>query len=185
MKKTLIITIATLMLATVTTTIAGPLGFHTRVQEEESIQLIRQHYATINRSAAKYRKVRKELSGFSAEGGQLIAYFNGQNLMKIGATFYGESGRASEEYYYWDGKLIFVLRTDFAYNKPLSGKVVRTELSRFYFNDDRLIRWVDAGGKQVGAGASEFGEKQKDYLDSSIQFAEGARSNKTTIESND
>jgi hypothetical protein len=151
-------------------------------QVEDPIASIRQHYAEINRSAARYKKVKKELSGFSTEGGQLIAYFHGPNLMKIGAIFYGESGKAAEEYYYWDGKLIFVLRTDYAYTKPFSGKVARTEVSRFYFNDDKLIRWIDESGKQVTSGSSEYAEKQKEYLDNSKLFTEGARSNKATIE---
>jgi len=43
-------------------------------QTEDSIQSIRQRYDTINRDTARYRKVKKELSGFSAEGGQLTAY---------------------------------------------------------------------------------------------------------------
>jgi hypothetical protein len=176
--------VAALLFAAVITSIAGPLAFTTNAQDDASIQKIRQHYATINRSTAKYRKVKKELSGFSAEGGQMIAYFDGQNLMKIDAKFFGESGRAAEEYYFWDGKIIFVLRTDYAYSKPFSGKVVRTEVSRFYFDNDKLIRWLDPAGKQVASTTSEFAEKQKDYLDSSKQFSEGARSSKTTIESN-
>ncbi len=112
----------------------------------------------------------------------LVAYFDGPNIMKISATFYGESGKAAEEYYYWDGKLIFILRTDYAYSKPLSGKVVRTELSRFYFSNHKLIRWLDENQKQVAPKASACADKQKEYLDNSRLFTEGARSKKTTIE---
>jgi hypothetical protein len=179
MKKHATITIATLWFTAFLASIAGSPA--AAAQDNASIQAIRQHTATINRSAAKYRKVKKDLSGFSAEGGQMIAYFDGPNVTKIAARFYGESGRASEEYYYWDGRLIFVLRTDYGYSKPSSGKVMRTEVSRFYFNDDKLIRWIDEGGKQVAPLTSEFAAKQKDYLDSSRQFTEGARSSRTTI----
>jgi hypothetical protein len=105
-------------------------------------------------------------------------------INRSAATFYGESGKAAEEYYYWDGKVIFVLRTDYRYNKPLSGRVVRTTVDRFYFSDDKLIRWIDENGKQVAADTSEYQDKQKEYLDSSKQFTEGARSKKSTIESN-
>jgi hypothetical protein len=104
--------------------------------------------------------------------------------MKIAATFYGEIGKASEEYYFWDNKLIFVLRTDSRYNKPLSGKVVRTTGDRFYFSNDKLIRWIDENGKQVASDTSEYQDKQKEYLDTSKQFTEGARSKNSTIESN-
>ena len=156
----------------------------TTAQATDPIQSIRQHYAQINRSVARYKRVKKDLAGFSTEGGQMIAYFDGPNIMKIAATFYGESGKASEEYYYWDGKVIFVLRTDYRYNKPLSGKVVKTTESRFYFNDDKLIRWIDESGKQIASDTSEYAEKQKEHLENSKQFTKGARSKNPTIESN-
>lgn len=155
-----------------------------KAQTEDPISSIRQHYAQINRNAARYRKVRKDLAGFSAEGGTLVAYLDGPNIMKIAATFYGESGRTYEEYYYWDGKLIFVLRKESTYNKPLSGKVIRTSENRFYFKDDQMIRWIDEAGKQATSGTSEYLEKQKEYLDSSKQLIAGTRSAKRTIESN-
>ena len=184
MKTILTVLISGILIAAVSNRNIAALSFVTRSQAEESIASIRQHYAQINRSAAKYKKVKKELSGFSAEGGVLVAYFDGSAIMKIAATFYGESGKAAEEYYYWGGKLIFVLRTDSRYNKPLSGKVVKTTVDRFYFNDDKLIRWIDENGKQVASDTSEYADKQKEYLDSSKQFTEGARSRKATIESN-
>ena len=154
-----------------------------KAQAEDPIASIRRNYAEINRSTVKYKKVKKELSGFSTEGGELVAYFDGTRIMKIVTMFYGEIGKASEEYYYRDGKLIFVLRTDYRYNKPLSGNVVRITLNRFYFSNHRLIRWVDERGKQVAYETSEYSEKQKDYLDNSKQFTEGARSKNSTIES--
>ena len=182
MKRILIIAVATILFSAVLTNIH--LSFAATPQIDESISSIRQHYAEINRSAPRYKKVKKELSGFSAEGGQLVAYFDGPSIMKIATTFYGETGKATEDYYYWDGKLIFVFRTDFRYNKPLSGKVVSTKENRFYFNADRLIRWVDVNAKQVASDTTEYQEKQKEFLQNSRQFTEGARSSKPTIEGN-
>ena len=152
-------------------------------QSADPIASIREHYAQINRSAPLYKKVKKELSGFSAEGGELLAYFHGPSVMKIVATFLGESGKASEEYYFWDGQLIFVLRKDFQYSKPLSGKVIRTTENRFYFSSGKLIRWIDENAKEVAAEAPTYQEKQKEYLESSKQFSDGARSKNPTIES--
>ncbi len=91
-------------------------------QSNDAIESIRQHYASINRNAARYRRVKKNLTGFSAEGGELVAYLHGPSAVKMVATFFGETGRSVEEYYFWDGKLIFVLSTDNRYDKPLSGK---------------------------------------------------------------
>lgn len=149
---------------------------------KDPIQTIREQYATINKSVKKYKSVKKKLSGLSAEGGELVAYFDGPKIMKIVATHYGESGKAVEEYYYWDDRLIFVFRKDSIYDKPMSGKVARTEENRFYFGNDRLIRWVDENAKQVASDNSEYLEKEKDYLKSSKEFTDGARSKKPTIE---
>jgi hypothetical protein len=153
-------------------------------QTEDPIASIRQHYAEINRNVAKYRKVKKDLSGFSAEGGTLVGYFYGSGIYKIAATFYGETGRSYEEYYYSDNKLIFILRRESTYSKPLSGKIIRTIENRFYFKDGQMIRWIDENGKQPAANTTEYTDKQKEYLNSSKQFAEGARSKNPTIESN-
>jgi hypothetical protein len=184
MRRILAIAVGTILVSAVLANIAGPLSAGASPQTEDPIASIRRHYAEINRNAAKYKKVKKALSGFSAEGGELVAYFDGPGIVKMVATFYGETGKAGEEYYYQDGKLIFVLRTDYRYNKPLSGKIVRTTLNRFYFSNDKLIRWIDENGKQVASETSVYSEKQKEYLDNSKQLTAGARSQKGTIESN-
>ena len=151
-------------------------------QTTDAIESIRQHYANINQKVARYRRVKKSLSGYSAEGGELLAYFHGPTVMKMVATFFGETGRAVEEYYFWNGQLIFVLNTDNRYDKPF-GKVVRKIENRFYFKEDKMIRWIGENGKEVATDSAEFAGKQADYLKMSKQFVDGAQSQRTTIES--
>lgn len=151
-------------------------------QEKDSISSIRQRYATINKSLAKYKLVKKELSGFSTEGGELIAYFDGPAIVKIAATYQGETGSSFEEFYYWKGKLIFVFRKQDTYDEPMSGKVVKTRENRFYFSNDELIRWINENANEVAPGNSKYPETQTHYLTSSKRFTEGARSQKSTIE---
>jgi hypothetical protein len=158
-------------------------GHAARAPQADPIETIRQHYASINKSVPLYRRVKKELSGFSGEGGQLIAYFHGPSVMKMVATFFGETGKAVEEYYFWNGKLIFVFSTDNRYDKPLSGKVARKTESRFYFKDDKLIKWLGGDGKEVAPDSTEYAGKQADYLKIAKQLAEGANSTIKTIES--
>ena len=157
--------------------------FPAHAQTDDPIKTIREQYAKINKDASGYKSVKKELSGFSAEGGELVAYFDGPKVMKIVANHFGEGGKAVEEYYYWDDRLIFVFRKDSIYDKPMSGKVARTAENRFYFSNDRLVRWIDENSKQVEPGGSEYLGKEKDYLQSSKEFADGARSEKPKIES--
>jgi len=151
-------------------------------QTADPIQAIRQQYAAINKGVRRYKRVKKELSGFSLEGGEMIAYFDGPAIVKIVATHYGEGGRASEEYYYANGKLIFVFRKDYRYDRPLSGKVVTTQENRFYFHNDGLVRWIDEMGKPVPPGMAEFPLKEEEYREESRKFLEGARSKNATIE---
>ena len=177
--KSILLTIVVLTLSTL------PAKAGSRVsnpQANDSVEPIRQHYASINKEAAHYRRVKKNLLGFSAEGGELVAYFHGPTIMKMVATFFGETGRSIEEYYFWNEKLIFVFQTESRYDKPF-GKVVRKIENRFYFKDDKLIRWLDENGKEVAPDSAEYASKQADYLKTSKQFVEGAKSKAAMIES--
>jgi hypothetical protein len=150
-------------------------------EKEEPILSIRRQYASINRSLKKYRVVKKDLSGFSTEGGELTAYFDGAAIVKIAVINYGETNNFFEEFYYSKEKLIFVYRKQEIYDKPMS-KVSKRKENRFYFNDDKLIRWVDENGKQVAPGNSLYPERRTHYLNISRLFIEGARSLTPMIE---
>lgn len=150
--------------------------------ETAAVQSIRRQYAAITKRAGRYKKVSKQLSGFSLEGGELIAYLDGPAVVKIVANHYGEGGRTREEYYYSNGKLIFVFQKESRYDRPLSGKVVRTSENRFYFENDRLIRWLGEDGKPVASGGAEYQEKQNEFLETSRKFVDAARSKASTIE---
>ncbi len=151
-------------------------------QTDAPISTIRARYAAINKRAARYKKVKKQLSGFSLEGGELVAYLDGTSIVKMVATHYGEMGRSSEEYYYSTGKLIFVLHKTFHYDKPM-GKVLRSLENRYYFNNDELIRWIDGDGKQADTTSEVARSSQKNLLENSVLFLAGARSKNRTIES--
>lgn len=131
--------------------------------DEAAITRIRQRYATINGAVAQYRKTERILDGLSTEGGNLVAFYDGATLRKLVATYFGESGRATEEYYLWDDQVFFVFRTDETYDEPF-GKVVTSAESRYYFVDNRMIRWIDPDGRQVPATDAEFTPRQNEQL---------------------
>jgi len=116
------------------------------------INAIRQRYAKVERELKQCRQVKRDLSGESAEGGELTGYYRRDSLRKLVAQFYGETGKAREEYYFWDGQLFFVLRTESRYTKPLSGVVKSKTEERFYFDGGRLIQSLGADKKQVRLG---------------------------------
>jgi hypothetical protein len=180
MKRILLITWAVFVVLTAGTNSVALIPRPDTSQTENSIASIRQRYTAINKSVRKYRRVKKELSGFSLEGGELTAYFSGPRIVKITAAYFGESGRATEEYYYSNEQLIFVFRRDYTYSEPMSGKVVDTKSNRFYFGSDRIIRWIDENGKAVSDSA--FQTKQQELLETSNKFLKAARSSERVIE---
>lgn len=149
----------------------------------DPIPSIRKQYAAINKRAGKYRKVKKELSGFSLEGGQLVAYFDGPSIVKIVANHYGESGRAVEEYYFVNEKLIFAFHQEYVYDRPLSGRVRHVFKNRLYFSNDQLVEWLNTEGKPFPNGIDDYRQKRDEYLETARKFLDGARSTAATIES--
>ena len=136
---------------------------------DKQVRVIRQRYAKVERELKQSRQVKRDLPGESAEGGELTGYFKKGSLRKLGAQFFGEGGRAREEYYFWEGELFFVLRTESHYTKPLSGVVKRKTEERFYFAGTKLIRWLgadreprvmdaeaEARGRELLAGAKKY-----------------------------
>ena len=181
MKKAVIVFVVSLFALSGPASVSGQASANIP-QGKESISSIRERYAAINKNLSKYRVVKKELSGFSTDGGELVANFAGESVVKIAATHQGETGRSLEAFYYRGGKLIFVFHRRETYDEPMSGKVSKTAEERFYFADGRLIRWLDNRGRAVAPGRGEYREAQARYLDSSRRFVEGALSPNSTIE---
>lgn len=138
----------------------GPLADST---VDEQVKIIRSRYDTVEKDLGRCKQAKRDLPGESTEGGELTAYFSDQSLRKLVAKFYGETGQAREEYYFWDDRLFFVLRVESRYNKPLSGKVKTKSEERFYFTDDVLIRWLDPRKREVPAGP-ELQQRGRDWL---------------------
>lgn len=112
----------------------------------QSIIDARTHYAQIERNLKNYKRIQTDFSGQSAEGGTFVVYFHQGVPRKIVAHFYGETGNLRDDYYFWNGRLFFVLETRVRYDKPL-GKEKRRVHERLYFADEKLIRWIDEKGK--------------------------------------
>lgn len=114
-------------------------------------------YAAVNAQARHSRRVERNLTGLSAEGGTLTGWFNGQKLSRLTARLYGETGQQTAEYSFWSGHLFFVLQTTRHYKQPLGahvlpgpeGAVAHVEQSRYYFQNGRLMRWLEGRQPQT------------------------------------
>lgn len=137
---------------------------------EEKIKAIRQRYAEVERELKQCRQVKRDVFGESAEGGELIGYFKDASLRKIRATFYGETGKALDEFYFSGDQLIFVLRTESRYTKPLSGVVKSKTEERFYFAEGKLIQWLGSDKKPMALGP-EAEERGREELAQARKFS--------------
>jgi hypothetical protein len=137
---------------------------------EQKIKTIRHHYAEVERELKQCRQVKRDLPGESAEGGELTGYFKDSSLQKLAAQFYGEGGKALEEYYFRDAQLFFVLRTESIYTQHLSGVVKSKTEERFYFADGKLIQWLGADTKPLAIG-DEARERGSELLAQAKKFS--------------
>jgi len=137
---------------------------------EAKIRAIRQRHAEVERGLKQCRQVKRDLPGESAEGGELTGYLKDTSLRKLSAQFYGESGKAHEEYYFWEGQLFFVLRTEWRYTMPLSGMVKSKTEERFYFADRKIVRWLDPQKKDCTASA-ERANRESELLASAKKYS--------------
>jgi hypothetical protein len=138
----------------------------------QTVAKARRNYGHIERNLEHFKRMETDLSGYSTEGGTLVAYFHDGAVRKLIARYFGEAGQATEEYYFAGGRLFFVLRTELRYDKPLSAAAenkrrVGTAASRLqtrsYFADGRLVRWVDQSGKARPAD-KEFTTQERETL---------------------
>jgi hypothetical protein len=137
---------------------------------EEKIKSIRAKHAEIEKPLKDCRQVKRDLPGESTEGGELTGYFDESNLRKLSAKFFGETGKALEEYYFAENQLIFVLRVESHYTKPMSGVTKNKTEQRFYFADGKLIRWLNPDNKDV-TGDAAAAERQRELLASAKKYS--------------
>ena len=100
-------------------------------------------------------------------------------------VFYGETGKAIEEYYVRNGRLIFMYRGLHRYNVPIYLTPERAKgigsdpfdpekttvaEERYYFHDSKMIRWVDIDKKEVSPDTNDFKEAETAVLNSFRMF---------------
>jgi hypothetical protein len=135
-----------------------------------AIARIRARFAEIEREAPAYRRTTHELQGFSLEGGKLEGFYRGSELRKLAAHHFGESGEATEEYYFSDGRPVFIYVVDMSYDELLSGRVAYRTEDRYYFDGGRLIRHVHA--RHPAGGGEEDAPSDPDTPEFLLRMAE-------------
>lgn len=129
----------------------------------QTVTNARRNYHRIEKSLKNYTRVETDLMGESTEGGKLTAYFAKSAARKISARYYGEMGQTLNEYYFWNGRLFFVLSTQMNYDKPF-GKVVSRKQNRYGFSGGKLARWIDENAKTRASSDKQFTFQEREVL---------------------
>jgi hypothetical protein len=132
--------------------------------EEEIVKDIRMHYAAVNSQTSWLESVEFESKGWGGSGEKVQAYLYEGEVRKITVTQPLKSGLHTEEYYFWLKRLIFCFTGKTA-NTGQSDNTPMTDVERYYFSHDKLIRWLDSSGQQVSPKEKRFQERQKDILE--------------------
>jgi hypothetical protein len=109
----------------------------------------------------------------SEEHGVVVGYFRDDEAKKVSTQHFGD-------YYFDDGMLIFVHSEDYVYNKPTTyteevalaandsdwydDKKTKLEINRYYFNDNKLIKWTGPGSNDVPVNIAEFTQREPTIL---------------------
>ena len=135
-----------------------------------------------------------QVFGLSAEGMEVVTYRDRtKNLRFLSIWNYGEMGKQYEEYYFVEEKLIFVFSESHNYNVPfyLTGEKAKevgsepfdpnktvVKEDRYYFNADKLIRWLDHKKNKIDPNSQDFKDTEKSILDFVEKILEEVKSAK-------
>jgi len=128
---------------------------------------IRAQVAAINKDAPKYTKTTKDVEDISLEGTQATYYLTGKDVRKITAKMYGETYKATGEFYYRNGELIFAFLNHSQYDTQIglgkAPKVIRVEEQRFYFTSGELIRLL-VGKKELKSADERYSQLKDEII---------------------
>src|SRR5580704_17513738 len=119
------------------------IGAGAPVDSTEAIILkIRKEYSRIKADSAKYQVVQQDVMDESTEGGEIVRYFDGKQMVELVATFYGETGNYVAEYYFSGTKLFFCYELRTIYTKLMSGVARKVDENRYYLDKLQMVRWL-------------------------------------------
>ena len=133
------------------------------------------HYTEINNKQNDYKQKRVD-DLTSAASGTITGYYRDEEVKKIVAEHFSDTCRTFTEYYFDEGMLIFIIQQNFVYNKPRTyteekamangdsvwydDKKTRLDISRFFFSNNKLIKWFKPDNKEVPSNTWAFTNKE-------------------------
>lgn len=137
-------------------------------QTDRQVAAIRSQVEAIDRAGDTFTKTVKNIDEISSAGTEATYYVSGDGLKKITAKIRGESYGATADLYYSGGQLIYAYqklqRYEAGTEKRPSPKTAKTEESRLYFAEGKMIRYT-IKKNHVGRTAAAFAEKENEVAD--------------------
>ncbi|MGM9477550.1 hypothetical protein ACS5PU_14035 [Pedobacter sp. GSP4] len=109
------------------------------------IRKIQSDFLSINKQLKFFKKKSRSASGMSAEGGEVVGYYDKGAIKKIHCVLYGETGKSESEYYFNSKGLFFFYEKDFFYDKPMylkDFKVKSVVEKRYYLYGNQVIKKI-------------------------------------------
>jgi len=114
----------------------------------------------------------------SVVNGKITGYYRDNEIKKVSWENYTDSCRTFTDYYFDDGMLLFIMKQNFVYNKPRTyteekakenndtvwydDKKTKMEINRYYFDKNKLIKWLNEDNTDVPVNTAEFINRQYD-----------------------
>jgi len=146
-------------------------------QADTAIARIRREYAEVNAMLPGCEHRTQDVSGESLEGGSMTVHRCGGAIRKIEVTYYGETGRATKEWYLSGERPFFLYVVDTRYDQPF-GRVAGRSEERVYWAGGRAIRWLDAGRARA-TGTAEAAERMGELREEIADLLDRARTGRT------
>ena len=151
-----------------------------RAQTEE-IKTIKEHFNYVETNIEKFELATSTTFEESTDGATIKKYSDNGQLVKIRIEYLEETGKLFREFYIDNKQLLFVFDQEFNYNMPYyfdakkakemgfdegyDPKKTKKSEHRYYFYNNKLIRWINPEGELLTADNSEWTAKQNYYLD--------------------
>jgi hypothetical protein len=143
--------------------------------EEELVTKIREQFKNTNANLNGYELLQKDIYTESTEGGLIKLYVSEGETVMMHCEFYGEGGNLMEEFYFWNGQLYFVYTVQELYDRPIymeGSQVSEKNENRYYFDNGKMIRWLDEKKQKVNITSEAFIKAEKEMLNESLRLME-------------
>jgi len=118
----------------------------------------------VEHNLSSYKQLSKDIGG-STEGGEAKIFIDSKDTVKIEVTFYGETGKSIQEYYYEGKQFVLFKSKDVFYREPINTtsdvEIDSTAVERIVLKDMKVVHWVQ--DEQIKA-ENLYPEKTKEVL---------------------